>query len=213
MEPFTTLKAIAAPIDQPDVDSDMLIPQRFLRKPLTVGYRNFFFFNDRFDAQGKPRPDFILNRAPFDKAKILVTAANFGCGSTREGAVYAAVDFGIRAIVAPSFGPFYASNCYQNGILTIVLPDADVKEMRAQLHAAPGGEISIDLPAQSVTDLKGKRYSFQIEPSRKERLLQGLDEIGITERYADALRSYEARVAAETPWLANSRLETLVQKR
>ena len=124
MEPFTTLKAIAAPFDMADIDSDMLIPQRYLRKPLTVGYRNFLFYMHRFDDQGKEKPDFVLHQPAYRNAKIFVTGANFGCGSTREGAVYAVTDWGVRAIIAPSFGPFYAANCYQNGLLPVVLPVA-----------------------------------------------------------------------------------------
>jgi len=212
MEPFTTLTAVAVPFDTPDIDTDMLIPQRFLRKPLTVGYRNFLFFNDRFDAEGKEKPDFILHRAPYKNAKIFVTGPNFGCGSTREGAVYAVTDWGVRAIIAPSFGAFYATNCYQNGLLPVVLPDADVKTLRAQLHAQPGAQLTIDLPAQTVTGPDGKRYKFDIEPSRKEKLLNGLDDISITERYEDAMKAYEAKLAAEMPWMAAKELENLVQK-
>jgi 3-isopropylmalate/(R)-2-methylmalate dehydratase small subunit len=212
MEPFTTLTAVAVPFDTPDIDTDMLIPQRFLRKPLTVGYRNFLFFNDRFDAQGKEKPDFILHRAAYKNAKIFVTGPNFGCGSTREGAVYAVVDWGVRAVIAPSFGAFYATNCYQNGLLPVVLPDADVRKLRAQLHAQPGVQLTIDLPAQTVTDPDGTRYKFDIEPSRKEKLLNGLDDISITERYEDAMKAYEAKLAAEMPWMAAQELENIVQK-
>ena len=212
MEPFTTLTAVAVPFDTPDIDTDMLIPQRFLRKPLTVGYRNFLFFNDRFDAEGKEKPDFILHRAPYKNAKIFVTGPNFGCGSTREGAVYAVTDWGVRAIIAPSFGAFYATNCYQNGLLPVVLPDADVKTLRAQLHAQPGVQLTIDLSAQTVTGPDGKRYKFEIEPSRKEKLLKGLDDISVTERYEDAMKAYEAKLAAEMPWMAAKELENLVQK-
>jgi len=212
MDPFTRLTAVAAPFDTPDIDTDMIIPQRFLRKPLTVGYRNFLFFNDRFDAAGKEKPDFILHREPYKKAGIFVTGPNFGCGSTREGAVYAVVDFGVRAVIAPSFGAFYASNSYQNGLLPVVLPDADVKKIREQLHAKPGAEVTIDLPAQTVTGPDGATYKFDIEPSRKERLLQGLDDISITERYEDAMTAYEKRSDAEMPWLAARPLEALVQK-
>ena len=212
MEPFTKHTAVAVPFDTPDIDTDMLIPQRFLRKPLTVGYRNFLFFNDRFDAAGKEKPDFILHREPYKNARIFVTGPNFGCGSTREGAVYAVTDWGVRAIIAPSFGAFYATNCYQNGLLPVVLPDADVKTLRAQLHAQPGVQLTIDLPAQTVTGPDGKRYKFDIEPSRKEKLLNGLDDISITERYEDAMKAYEAKLAAEMPWMAAKELENLVQK-
>jgi len=212
MEPFTRLTAVAVPFDTPDIDTDMLIPQRFLRKPLTVGYRNFLFFNDRFDAAGKEKPDFILHREPYKKARILVTGTNFGCGSTREGAVYAVTDFGVRAVIAPSFGAFYASNSYQNGLLPVVLPDADVRKLREQLHAKPGAEITIDLPSQTVTGPDGAQYKFDIEPSRKERMLEGLDDISITERYEDAMKAFEKKLDAEMPWMAAKELEILVQK-
>ena len=212
MEPFTRLTAVAVPFDTPDIDTDMLIPQRFLRKPLTVGYRNFLFFNDRFDAAGKEKPDFILHREPYKKARIVVTGPNFGCGSTREGAVYAVTDFGVRAVIAPSFGAFYASNSYQNGLLPVVLPDADVRTLREQLHAKPGAEITIDLPSQTVTGPDGTQYKFDIEPSRKERMLEGLDDISITERYEDAMKAFEKKLHAEMPWMAAKELEILVQK-
>ncbi len=212
MEPFTRLTAVAAPFDTPDIDTDMIIPQRFLRKPLTVGYRNFLFFNDRFDAAGKEKPDFILHREPYRKAGIFVTGPNFGCGSTREGAVYAVTDFGVRAVIAPSFGAFYASNSYQNGLLPVVLPDADVRKLREQLHEKPGAEITVDLPSQTVTGPDGAQYKFDINPSSKERMLEGLDDISITERYEDAMKAYEKKLDAEMPWLAAKEYESLVQK-
>ena len=212
MEPFVRLTAVAVPFDTPDIDTDMIIPQRFLRKPLTVGYRNFLFFNDRFDASGKENPNFILHREPYRKARIFVTGPNFGCGSTREGAVYAVVDFGVRAVIAPSFGAFYASNSYQNGLLPVVLPDAAVRKLREQLHARPGAEITIHLPSQTVIGPDGAEYKFEIEPSRKERMLKGLDDISITERYKDAMAAYEKRLDAEMPWLAAQEFQQLVQK-
>lgn len=201
MEPFVHIKAIAAPLDTHDIDTDMLIPQRFLRKPLSVGYRNFLMYNDRFDAAGKERPDFILNREPYRRAQILVAGPNFGCGSTREGAVYAVVDFGVRAVIAPSFGPFYASNSFQNGLLPIVLAEEDVKKMQAQLHAQPGAEVEIDLPAQTVTGPDGKVFRFDIDPSRKERLLKGMDEIAATEQYEAQIAAFEKRQAQNLFWL------------
>ena len=212
MTPFTRFTAVACPFDTPDIDTDMIIPQRFLRKPLTVGYRNFLFFNDRFDAAGKEKPDFILHREPNKKAGIFVTGPNFGCGSTREGAVYAVVDFGVRAVIAPSFGAFYASNSYQNGLLPVVLPEASVRKIREQLHAKPGAEITIDLTGQTVTGPDGAQYKFEIEPSRKERMLEGLDDIAITARYKDAMAAYESKIEAATPWLAAKELQVLVAK-
>ena len=211
MEPFTRLTAIAVPLERADIDTDMLIPQRFLRKPLTVGYRNFLFYNDRCDASGKLTGEFILDREPYTRAKIIVAGPNFGCGSTREGAVYAVVDFGIRAVIAPSFGPFYASNSYQNGLLPIVLPEESVRGIIAQLHAAPGAELTIDLPSQTVTDTKGVQYRFDIEPARKERMLEGLDDIAATQKLAAARDALERKLEAETPWLVDARLQSLVR--
>lgn len=202
MEPFVRINAVAVPFDAQDIDTDMLIPQRFLRKPLNVGYRNFLFFNDRFDADGKEKPDFILNREPYRRAKILVAGANFGCGSTREGAVYAVVDYGIRAIIAPSFGAFYATNSYQNGLLPVALPDEQVRALREQLHRKPGACIDIDLEAQAVTGPDGQRYRFEIEPTRKEQLLKGLDEIGYTEQYLEQIDGFELRHERAHPWLS-----------
>jgi len=210
MKPIDRITGIAVPLDRPDIDTDMLIPQRFLRKPLTVGYRNFLFYTDRFDASGREKPDFILNREPYRHATIFVTGVNFGCGSTREGAVYAVTDFGVRAIIAPSFGAFYASNSYQNGLLPVVLPEPVVRGLREQLHAQPGAQITIDLPAQTVEGPDGRSHRFEIEPSRKERLLLGLDDIGVTERYADAMREFEQRLDAEMPWLDGTNLKSLV---
>lgn len=210
MEPFTRLTAIAAPLERADIDTDMLIPQRFLRKPLTVGYRNFLFFNDRVDASGKVKGDFILDREPYNRAKILVAGANFGCGSTREGAVYAVVDFGIRAVIAPSFGPFFASNSYQNGLLPVALPPDAVSALQAQLRATPGTELTIDLPSQTVIGPKGVEYRFEIEAARKERMLEGLDDIAVTEKFAGMRAEFERGLDAETPWLKGSELQRLV---
>ncbi|MGZ5116428.1 MAG: 3-isopropylmalate dehydratase small subunit [Burkholderiales bacterium] len=211
MEPFIRLTAVAAPLDRADIDTDMLIPQRFLRKPLTVGYRNFLFFNDRFDAEGKSRGDFILDREPYKRARILVTGPNFGCGSTREGAVYAVVDFGIRAVIAPSFGPFYASNSYQNGLLPVVLPEATVRALREQLHATPGAEITIDLPTQTVIDPQGGEHRFEIEAARKERLLEGMDDIAATGKFAAMRDELERKLETETPWLTGAQMQSLVR--
>ena len=209
MEPFTRLTAIAAPLDRADVDTDMLIPQRFLRKPLTVGYRSFLFYNDRYDASDKLKGDFLLDREPYTRARIIVSGPNFGCGSTREGAVYAVVDFGIRAVIAPSFGPFYASNAYQNGLLPVVLPEDVVSGLLEQLAAVPGAEITIDLPSQTVTDPAGRHYRFEIEPARKERMLGGIDDIAATGEFAQMRDALERKLEAETPWLTGKELAEL----
>jgi 3-isopropylmalate/(R)-2-methylmalate dehydratase small subunit len=212
MEPFVKVSGIAAPIDQADINTDMLIPVRFLRKPLSAGYRNYLFFNQRFNPDGTPKPDFILNQDPYSRAKVLVTGANFGCGSTREGAIYALLDFGVRATIASRFGPFQMTNSYQNGLLPVVLAEDAVRRLSLQLHASPGAEITIDLPQQTVTGPDGETYKFNIEPSRKEQLLSGLDEIGITNAYAAEIAAFEQRMDAESPWLIGDALAPLVQK-
>ncbi|HEX2825112.1 MAG TPA: 3-isopropylmalate dehydratase small subunit [Burkholderiales bacterium] len=211
MEPFTRLTAVAAPLERADIDTDMLIPQRYLRQPLTVGYRNFLFYNDRYDADGKLKGDFLLDREPYNRAKIFVAGPNFGCGSTREGAVYAVVDFGIRAVIAPSFGPFYASNCYQNGLLPVVLPEDTVRAILKQLHDKPGAEITIDLPGQTVTDPAGGQHRFEIEPARKERMLEGMDDIAATQKLAGQRDALERKLEAETPWLTGANMQVLVR--
>lgn len=212
MEPFMRITAIAAPLEQANIDSDMLIPVHFLRKPLTAGYGNFLFFNQRFDPGGNIRRDFILNQPPFSSARILVTGANFGCGSSREGAVFALLDFGIRAVIAPSFGPFLAANSVQNGLLPVVLSEEDVAHIRNQLQAAPGSTLTIDLPSQTVAGTDGHSYRFDIEPTQKEQLLLGLDDIDITNRFADQLAEFEKKLDHEVPWLSGDALKVLVRK-
>lgn len=204
MTPFTTLTAVAAPIDMANIDTDRIIPVRFLRKlrSATAGYDPYLFHDMRFDAAGGEKPDFVLNRAPYRKAGILVAGANFGCGSSREGAVYALLDWGIRAVIAPSFGDIHYANELQNGMLPVTLPEEICRGLRDQLQARPGATLTIDLPAQTVTDTLGEGHPFPIDPVYKERLLQGLDDIGLVLAQRSAIEDYEARYHAERPWLA-----------
>lgn len=202
MEPFTTLNAIAAPYDDADVDTDRLIPHRFLRKPLSAGYGNFLFHDERYCADGAENPAFVLNQAPYRAARILVTGSNFGCGSTREGAVYALCDYGIRAIIAPSFADIFRGNCIQNGILPVVLDESIVQGICWQLAAAPGTQLHIDLPDQYVMTPDANRHGFTIEPSTKMQLLQGLDEIGVTLGHRKDIAQFEAAYRSRLPWLA-----------
>lgn len=201
MEAFTTFSAIAAPYYLPDIDTDKIIPHRFLRKPLSAGYRNFLFYNERYTAEGGQKP-FVLHQPPYDRAGILVAGPNFGCGSTREGAVYALADFGFRAVIAPSFGDIFQANCLQNGLLPVVLPEETVAALARHAEAHPGAVISIDLPAQTVTGPDGQSYRFAIDASRKEQLLRGLDDIGITLTDAQAIEDFEAAYRRRLPWLA-----------
>ena len=202
MQPFTKLTAIAAPLDMANIDTDKIIPARFLRKLRGPGYEKLAFHDIRYDADGNERSDFVLNQAPYRKAKILVAGANFGCGSSREAAVYVLHDYGIRAVIAPSFGDIHYGNELQNGMLPVVLPDATCQKLREQLRDDPGAQIGVDLEAQTVTGPDGAKYRFDIEPPHKERLLKGLDDIGLVMQNIAAIEAFEKRHHGELPWLA-----------
>ena len=204
MEPFTVLTAVAAPYYHADVDTDELIPHRFLRKPLSAGYGNFLLHDRRYGADGREDPGFVLNRNAYRTAKILVSGPNFGCGSTREGAVYALHDYGIRAVVAASFADIFRGNCVQNGVLPVVLTDPEVQTLCRALEAQPGATVTVDLPRQVVLLPGGTICRFDIEPSRKTQLLEGLDEIGITLRHRAEIAAFEAQYRARLPWLASA---------
>jgi 3-isopropylmalate/(R)-2-methylmalate dehydratase small subunit len=185
MEPFVSLTARAAPLDLVNVDTDRIIPARFLRKPRDEGYGQFLF-HDLREAQ----PDFILDRPQYQGAEILVAAENFGCGSSREGAVWALAGAGFRAWIAPSFGDIFFENSFKNGALAIVLSHEEVAAIRETLHGQPGTQLTIDLPSQTVM-LEGSTYRFEADPFRKECLLAGLDEIALTLRYEKDIADYE----------------------
>jgi 3-isopropylmalate/(R)-2-methylmalate dehydratase small subunit len=196
MEPFKTLTAVAVPLDLVNVDTDRIVPARFLRQPRSAGYQNFLFHDLR-----AAECDFALDRPAYRGAKILVAAENFGCGSSREAAVWALAGAGLRAWIAPSFGDIFFENSFKNGVLAIVLPEARVAALRAQLRENPGAEVSIDLPSQSVRFPDGSVERFEVDPFRKECLLAGIDEIDLTLREEGAIAAYECRHARETPWL------------
>jgi 3-isopropylmalate/(R)-2-methylmalate dehydratase small subunit len=197
MIPFTTLTAVAVPLDLVNVDTDRIVPARFLRKPRSDGYENFLFHDLR-----EGDPGFILDRPGYRGAQILVAAENFGCGSSREGAVWALAGFGFRAWIAPSFGDIFLENSFKNGVLAIVLPIDRVADLRFQLESTPGARMTIDLAAQTVTAPDGSVDRFDVDPFRKECLLAGIDEIELTLRHADAIAAYERRQREDTPWLA-----------
>ena len=196
MKPFTTLTAVAVPLDLVNVDTDRIVPARFLRQPRSAGYENFLFHDLR-----EGNPDFPLDRPAYRGARILVAAENFGCGSSREAAVWALAGSGLRAWIAPSFGDIFLENSFKNGALAIVLPIERVAAIRAQLERAPGSELTIDLAAQTVALPGGGVERFDVDPFRKECLLAGIDEIDLTMRYEGAIAAYERRQKAETPWL------------
>ena len=195
MQPFTTLTAVAAPLPIANLDTDRLIPARFLRQPRSAGYHNYLFHDLR--EQG----DFILDRPAYKGARIIVGAENFGCGSSREGAVWALAGAGYRAWIAPSFGDIFFENSFKNGTLPIVLAAERVVALRALLIDAAGAQLTIDLAAQTVTLPDGSVERFEVDPFRKECLLNGWDEIDLTLQHAQAIAEFEARQRLEAPWL------------
>ncbi|MBW8270784.1 3-isopropylmalate dehydratase small subunit [Caldovatus aquaticus] len=201
MEPFTTLTAVAAPLDVPNVDTDQIAPARFLRRPRREGYADVLFHDLRYAAPGVERPEFVLNRPPYRDARILVADRNFGGGSSREQAVWALVDGGIRCVIAISFGDIFWENSVKGGLLLVRLDEPEVAALRRQLHARPGARITVDLERQSITAPDGRALAFEIEPARKRRLLLGLDEIGLTLRHEDAIAAFERGYRTRRPWL------------
>jgi 3-isopropylmalate/(R)-2-methylmalate dehydratase small subunit len=196
MKPFTTLTAVAVPLDLVNVDTDRIVPARFLRRPRSEGYENFLFHDLREDDR-----EFVLDQPGYRGAQILVAAENFGCGSSREAAVWALAGAGLRAWIAPSFGDIFFENSFKNGALPIMLPLARVAALREHLKAHPGSVVTIDLPAQTVTFPDGSVEPFDVDPFRKECLVAGIDEIDLTLRHADAISQYEARARETSPWL------------
>jgi 3-isopropylmalate/(R)-2-methylmalate dehydratase small subunit len=205
-QPFTRLTGVAAPIDLPNIDTDRVIPARFLRKPQgSVGYDRYLFHDVRFDAAGAERPEFVLNQAAFRPATIVVAAENFGCGSSREAAVWALMAYGIRVVIAPSLGDIFHQNCLKNGLLPVILAADTVAGVRRQLHARPGATITADLETQTVTAPDGTTHRFEIEAFAREMLLTGQDEIALTLGYEAQIRAFEARHHSDSPWLTTHR--------
>ncbi len=203
MQPFTRLTAVAAPLEIANIDTDKIIPSRFLKKARGPGYAALLFRDIRYDADGREKPDFVLNQAPYRNAKILVAGPNFGCGSSREAAVYVLYDNGIRSVIAPSFGDIHYGNQLQNGMLPVVLPESTCQALRQQLRDKPGAQITIDLESQTVTGPDGTAYPFEINPGHKERLLKGLDDIGLVMQHIREIEAFEQKHHAELPWLAS----------
>ena len=195
MKPFITLTAPAVPLDLVNVDTDRIVPARFLRQPRSAGYEKFLFHDLREADRA-----FVLDRPEYRGARILEAAENFGCGSSREAAVWALAGAGLRAWIAPSFGDIFLENSFKNGVPAIVLPLERVAAIRAHLREAPGSELTIDLPAQEVR-WSGGRERFELDAFRKECLVAGIDEIDLTLRHESELGEYERRQREDTPWL------------
>ena len=203
METFTTFRAMGVPIDIPNCDTDQLIPARFLRHlPSDGGYERYLFHDLRYTSDGAERPEFILNQSPYRDARIVVGDVNWGCGSSRENAVYALQANGIRSVIAPSFGDIHYNNCLKYGLLPIVADREVCDRWRAALHAQPGSEIAIDLAAQTVAGPDGQSVSFEIGAFDKHRLLNGLDEIGVTLEYRDRIDAFEAEHFEDYRWMS-----------
>ena len=203
MQPFTVLTAVAAPLEIAKIDTGMILPGRYMRRHRRPGhdYGEAFLYDLRFDDKGQPRADFPTNQPAYRDAKILVTDQDFGCGSSREGAAFAVMDFGLQALVGVSFGEIFQGNCIQNGIVAVTLPETAIHDLWRQLREKPGAEITIDLPNQQVIAPDGNVHGFDISPLRKDRLVRGIDDIDVTLEYRDAIEAFETRRRAAVPWL------------
>ena len=204
MEKFTRLTGVAAPLPMVNVDTDMVIPKNYLKVTERTGLGKHLFAEMRFNADGSERPDFVLNRPAWRQAEILVAFKNFGCGSSREHAPWALRDFGIRCVIAPSFADIFFNNCFKNGILPLVLPKAVCAQLIDDAERGANATLTIDLEAQALTRPDGERIAFEVEPSRRSRLLEGLDEIGATVAKAHRIDAFEARVRRSQPWRATT---------
>ena len=212
MQPFRVLTGLVAPLDRANVDTDAIIPKQFLKSIARSGFGPNLFDAWRYLDRGEPgtnagkraqNPDFVLNQPRYQGAQILLTRRNFGCGSSREHAPWALADYGFRALIAPSYADIFFNNCYKNGLLPIVLSEAEVDRLFHDTAAFPGFRLTIDLERQTVATVDGATvFAFEVEPFRKHCLLNGLDDIGLTLQHADEIRSFEAKHLAERPWLA-----------
>ncbi|MCH7739152.1 MAG: 3-isopropylmalate dehydratase small subunit [Chloroflexi bacterium] len=193
MQPFEKLTGLVAPMDRANVDTDQIIPKQFLKRIERTGFGEFVFFDWRYLEDGTPNPQFILNEERYQGASILVAGPNFGSGSSREHAPWALGEYGFKALIAPSFADIFTGNCYQNGMLPVVLAQGEVDTMMGKTLQRTGYSATVDLEAQTVTDDDGWSVSFEIEPFRKESLLKGLDEIGRTLKKEDLIAAFEAK--------------------
>ncbi|MGM0563415.1 MAG: 3-isopropylmalate dehydratase small subunit [Pseudomonadota bacterium] len=210
MKAFTQLNGVVVPLDRSNVDTDAIIPKQYLKSIKRTGFGPNLFDDWRYLEPGEPgqdhsqrkkNPDFVLNQSRYEGAEILLGRKNFGCGSSREHAVWAFMDYGIRAIIAPSFADIFYNNSFNNGLLPIVLDEASIDELFAEVEAEPGYRLNIDLEAKTITTPSGREIAFDVDEYRRYRLLNGLDDIGLTLQHADAIRDYEAERKESAPWL------------
>ena len=202
MEKFTNLTGIAAPMPLVNIDTDMIIPKQFLKTIKRTGLGANLFDEMRFDREGNEIEDFVLNQPAYRNAEILVAGENFGCGSSREHAPWALLDFGIRCVISTSFADIFYNNCFKNGILPIVLPQEDVDKLMDDASRGANATVTVDLESQTIKGPDGGEISFEVDPFRKHCLLNGLDDIGLTiEAAADAIDSFEAKALVQRPWV------------
>lgn len=209
MQAFRTLQSVVAPLDRANVDTDALIPKQFMKSIQRTGFGDNLFDEWRYLDRGYPgqdvsdrrrNPDFVLNQPQYESSRILLARENFGCGSSREHAVWALADFGIRVILAPSFADIFFGNCFKNGLLPVELPALTIDRLFREVDSTPGLSLSVDLFSQTLVPSLGEPIRFDVDPSRKQRLLEGLDDIGLTLQRADSIRAFEIRHRAAAPW-------------
>jgi 3-isopropylmalate/(R)-2-methylmalate dehydratase small subunit len=200
MQKFTTLTGVAAPLPMINVDTDKIIPKQHLKTIARTGLGKALFDEMRYRNDGSENPDFVLNKPAYRKAKILVAGENFGCGSSREHAPWALLDFGITCIIAPSFADIFYNNCFKNGILPITLPQEEIDKLIDDASRGANATITVDLGAQEIRGPDGGVIKFDIDPFRKRCLMEGLDDIGLTLEKGDAIEAFEARSKHERPW-------------
>jgi 3-isopropylmalate/(R)-2-methylmalate dehydratase small subunit len=192
MEPFTRLKGIVTLLDLPNVDTDQIIPKQFLKRIERTGFGQFLFYDWRFVDGKELNPDFEMNQPRYRGARILVTRANFGCGSSREHAPWALQDYGLRCVIAPSFADIFYNNCFKNGMLPVQLPDQEVEQVLQRVRQTPGYTLTVDLHEKRISSEDGLEFAFQVDPFRRHCLLNGLDDIGLTLQHEDKIREFEA---------------------
>jgi 3-isopropylmalate/(R)-2-methylmalate dehydratase small subunit len=200
MEKFTKLTGIAAPMPLVNIDTDMIIPKQFLKTIKRTGLGKNLFDEMRYDQDGNEIPDFVLNQPAYRNAEIIVGGDNFGCGSSREHAPWALLDFGIRCVISTSFADIFYNNCFKNGILPVVLPQEAVDVLMDDARKGANARITVDLEAQTVTASDGQEFHFDLDPFKKHCLLNGLDDIGLTMAKAASIESFETKARAERPW-------------
>ncbi|MFA5950821.1 MAG: 3-isopropylmalate dehydratase small subunit [Hyphomicrobium sp.] len=201
MQKFTKLTGVAAPLPMRNVDTDMIIPKQFLKTIKRTGLGRSLFYELRYDQSGKEQPDFVLNQPAYRKAEILVTGENFGCGSSREHAPWALLDYGFRCVIAPDFADIFYNNCFQNGILAIKLPQSEVDKLMDDASRGANATITVDLEAQEIRGPDGGVIKFEIDAFRKHCLLNGLDNIGLTLEKESSITAFETAAATTRPWL------------